>query len=876
MPTFDRELQLSRGLIAVLHLSFAQWLAGLAIRMMEVGAELSVGAVTMDFRDMVSLIVASGLGLMGVVLLVGQRNDLRVSYLGAILLLSASAFSVSLMLQLEDQATRSGALARLLLLAPAEALLPFCFWRFAALFPSALNTRWMKRVLEAGTLLTLAGGVVFFVANLVGSLQHYRWLHVIDHRQQTGSFQTFLVGMCLIALVVSMARLANASQRDRVRARLLRLPFLLVVGMVVVIALGTVLQSPPADDVTHSLEDLSGLEEIVREVFADPMQSLLRVLFLVVALALIPAIAVSVSANRALNARLVAPKLLWSLGKQGLVLVLTTIPILVFLMIRLGKTGGEGKVTGQTWDELLFWFFSSLLAVGTFFNRRSRMLNHAAEGGYTANAELVQVLEAMHKVEHPRDWQIWLSTLPAAVGSSSVQLLGADRWSGQQDSVERSSLMDSSVHGELLALFRVRSEAVDLESSSPSENVVALSSQARRWLASQETAVLQPLFSTTGQLVGVLAVGYKLDQRPFDKPGLGRLRLLGQAMALFLEQRMLEELRTEGESRALPMGASIGGSTQASSFEAVQCFGCERVFASLVGSCPDCDHSTFTIEEPLVLAGKFQLERCIGTGTLGKVYQARDLVLDRKVAVKLIVEATAQGVRVLTREARAMAALESDHLATVYSTESVGNRLFVISELLTGGTLQEQMGVRPAHEVVSIGSRLLDALESLHRNDMVHGDLKPSNIGFDEQACLKLLDFGMVRLLDETVSLGTPERGDFGSSTVLPSGYVGTPLYSPPEAWRGEQVGVAVDLWPLGVILWELFTGQHPFERTAESPVEATTLTRAAILSADRSSVPVSIAGAPGLEQALARALDVEPAHRFVDVHAFRRGLLAI
>lgn len=147
----------------------------------------------------------------------------------------------------------------------------------------------------------------------------------------------------------------------------------------------------------------------------------------------------------------------------------------------------------------------------------------------------------------------------------------------------------------------------------------------------------------------------------------------------------------------------------------------------------------------------------------------------------------------------------------------------LVSEFLSGGTLRDrlQRGPLPWEDVLALGLAVADALTALHARQVLHRDVKPSNIGYTEDGVPKLLDFGIVKLLG--VGPGLATRTDVAglggdAQAVLTAGVstfsttvAGTPIYMAPEAIRGEAAGPSFDLWSLGVVMFEALTGVHPF-----------------------------------------------------------------
>jgi tetratricopeptide (TPR) repeat protein/TolB-like protein len=261
------------------------------------------------------------------------------------------------------------------------------------------------------------------------------------------------------------------------------------------------------------------------------------------------------------------------------------------------------------------------------------------------------------------------------------------------------------------------------------------------------------------------------------------------------------------------------------------------------------------------LRGYRILER-IGQGAMGEVYRAEDEQLARPVAIKLLSLASTPAARQrFLNEARTVARLRHPNIVTIYSSDISGERPFIVSELLSGVSLDRLALPLPGAEVLRIGAALASGLAAAHRQGILHRDIKPANAMQTEEGEVKLLDFGLAKLID-----AAPAPSGQALASALPAGaavthtgaLVGTPLYMAPELWRGGPATAATDVYSFGALLYELALG-----RAAHSAMSLDGLRRAATTSAPE---PLRRA-APGLSPALAaiieRCLAMDPALRF-------------
>jgi serine/threonine protein kinase/Flp pilus assembly protein TadD len=251
---------------------------------------------------------------------------------------------------------------------------------------------------------------------------------------------------------------------------------------------------------------------------------------------------------------------------------------------------------------------------------------------------------------------------------------------------------------------------------------------------------------------------------------------------------------------------------------------------------------------------RFEILGVLGEGAMGVVYRGRDTLLGREVALKLIkpeLAGEAKNRARFLRECRAAANINHHGVATIYEAgETEDGRVFLASELVEGETLRGRLarGALAPDEVVGIGIQLAEALDAAHRKGAVHRDIKPSNIMIDADERLKVLDFGLARLVATDES---DPGGDTRTIEMTQEGaVVGTPAYMSPEQASGMRVDARTDIFSAGCVLYELVTGRSPFH----SGSVPETLRR--VLCEDPPSIQSTGAGIPpGLEEVLRGAM---------------------
>jgi serine/threonine protein kinase/Tfp pilus assembly protein PilF len=224
---------------------------------------------------------------------------------------------------------------------------------------------------------------------------------------------------------------------------------------------------------------------------------------------------------------------------------------------------------------------------------------------------------------------------------------------------------------------------------------------------------------------------------------------------------------------------------------------------------------------------RYRIVRQLGAGGMGVVYEAEDMRLKRNVAVKFLSTQLAKDAPMLERferEARAASALNHPGICTVHEIDQVDGQSFIVMELVDGEPLSSRMagGALEIGELLDFGIQIADALESAHGKGIIHRDLKPMNMMVTSRGQVKILDFGLAKIdrtgspTDETVSPTAPPRGRdlTAAGTVF-----GTVQYMSPEQARGLATDARTDLFSLGAILYQMATGDRPFEGDTEAVV---------------------------------------------------------
>jgi serine/threonine-protein kinase len=211
--------------------------------------------------------------------------------------------------------------------------------------------------------------------------------------------------------------------------------------------------------------------------------------------------------------------------------------------------------------------------------------------------------------------------------------------------------------------------------------------------------------------------------------------------------------------------------------------------------------------EPTVINNRYQLVRRIGRGGMAEVHLAHDILLDRDVALKILFPEHAVDpnfVERFRREAQAVAGLNHPNIVSVYDWGQIGNTYFMAMEYVEGRTLADLIrrhGKIEARNAAGAAMSIAEALAYAHRNNVVHRDIKPANILIGSNGAVKVVDFGIARALDAGHEEGLTQDG----------AVMGTATYFSPEQAKGEGLDLRSDLYSLGIVLYEMLSGEPPF-----------------------------------------------------------------
>ncbi len=805
---------------------------------------LSGGAVTTP-RSPAPLWVyaslASAFAVLGGLLLAGNRRDPRAAWLGGIFLLIAAPLASGIHL-FAGISPGLGAHVR------PEALLPAFLWMFVREFPSPVSgglARALRLVLGAA----LPVGLWCVAANL--SLLWWPlaptevWRPAFLAASRADSWYWIIVfGLSIGALPVLLwrARTASAEARPRVG--------LFVRGLLVGMAPFTL--SVLAEQLVPAYNAFTTRDGVTTIAGAVMFGSLATVPFLT---------AYSVLFDRVVETRVVLRSALQYALARYTIAAVAFVPFAA-LAVFVYSHRSESLVSLMTGPRPLLLGATTALVLASLWMRHywlAAVDRRYFREPYDAQQTLTRFIGDL-RAGNPQELATRIATeLDRAMHVAATVFLTNDAKTALRDA--RGAAAPLAAGATLVELARNDPLPMDVDLGTAGSSLQRLPEAEKRWVLANDVRLVVALKGGDGRLAGLIAVSAKRSGLAFS--GVDRQLISAVAAAAGLALDNLQ-LRSTPPSPSDP--------------PAQECLECSRLNAADAARC-GCGGAVAEAHVPHLLRGTFRLEQRLGAGGMGVVYRAVDVNLGRAVAIKTLPKmSTTQAAR-LRKEARAMAMVTHPNLAVIHGIETWRDIPFLVEEYLAGGTLADRLSSsRPSlAEAMHLGITLADALEQLHVGRILHCDIKPSNIGFTQHGVVKLLDFGLARLLREvsppsevlTSEHPGPEHRLVAASTH--GAFAGTPHYMSPEAVRGESPTPAVDVWGLSVVLYEAIAGRRPFE--GETAPEIFTN----ILAARPPDLAVVRPGCPPEVVALfVRLLSLDPAVRPRDSGALRHQLQAL
>jgi hypothetical protein len=770
------------------------------------------------------------------VLLIANARDRRTTFLGAVLLLVASAFATGHFVDL----ARLTVFARWAVPVYPDAFLGYFLAKFVAEFPSREADSAAARIVVVLNRAALVIGWVLFTVNAVVGWQlafdDDQWASGLLRRSAGGTLYwtlTFVIVLLLLSLTVTGTR--NLPVEERRRIRLFWIAFAAGFGPVVtIVVLGAFPGAGPS---------------ITRWAVSNGPMSVIQLF-----LATVPiTVSYAVLMRRLLPLRVVLRQAVQYLLARSVVTAAFLVPLGVVIIL---SYANRQQTIAEAFSSHLRIWAAIVVVAGVALLGREEILRYIDRRFFREDFDAREVLlhltadsRRVHRIEE----LVALVTagLDRALQPESVAILVRDR-SRSQFLSPFGSVEPVPCSAVLAEVLSAADEPVDV-SLEPTHGFSLLPRAERQWLVDSRARLLLALSASDGGLLGFVTLGDRRSELPYSSEDRRLLVAIAESAALTIEHHAVRHEASEDDD-----WWRVGAVPHASASECELCG-----LVQMPGEfCVECGAGLSVADVPRLMFGKFQFNRRIGRGAMGVVYEVRDLSLDRTVAIKTLPGTSPEHSERLRREAKAMAAVTHVNLATIHGAESWRGRPMLVCEYMVHGTLAARLAqsTLSIEEALRLGIALADALGVIHGAGLLHRDIKPSNIGFAHDRVPKLLDFGLVRMLAVGgVRPQLPLDASASTSTNLTMSHslVGTPLYLSPEAIAGALPAVSFDLWSLSVLLLEATTGDHPFR----GPTVKETLERVSACQVAE-AVHVLSHRCQALADYLGRALSKDPGMR--------------
>ncbi|HYL37796.1 MAG TPA: protein kinase [Bryobacteraceae bacterium] len=512
-----------------------------------------------------------------------------------------------------------------------------------------------------------------------------------------------------------------------------------------------------------------------------------------------------------LKHRVLGMRVALRLGLQYLLAtnVLRIILLLPVAGIVLVFATNRDRTVGQLLTGRAAWFNLVLLGATALSLRFRGPLSTSIDKrffreAYDCEQMLIRLAESVKQLDSVAAIARLLSEeLEAALHAGFVSVLYRDEFrpefSVSYSTKELEGVRDLPDSAALVSLMEQRRTA-----QSWSELRASLPALEAAWLDSQQVDLLVPVLGADDRLLAIVLLGQKKSEEPYTRKDREMLQAVAAQIGLVAENLSLRE-RVRRERQ---MQADVLAKLESRQVNLVkECPACGACYDSSAQRCEqDGAELALTLPVERVIEGKYRLDRLVGKGGMGAVYQAQDLRLGRAVALKVMTGAwfgNAAAIRRFAREARASARLDHPNIVRVHDCGELGTSgAYLVMEFVTGATWRanlRRMGAFPPLVCAELMDQLLAGVEAAHRAHIIHRDLKPDNI-LIAGGTVKILDFGLAKVRET-------ELADQKSLTVA-GAVVGTLGYMSPEQLMGEEVDERTDIYALGVIAFEALTGE--------------------------------------------------------------------
>jgi tRNA A-37 threonylcarbamoyl transferase component Bud32 len=615
---------------------------------------------------------------------------------------------------------------------------------------------------------------------------------------------------------------------------------------------------------------LASVTDTAAPMYPWPVLAVLQVFVLLPAFGLVYAVGVA----RVLGPRTVLRKSLqYALASRTLTVV-TLVPVaaLVYSLARDRELTIREVVTGSS-GVYLGLLAASIAAFRYRERARVSLDRRFFREEYDAREILMSLATRVRLETNPADVaSTVVQRIDAALHPESVAILVSGIEDGRLTpvSVLHRPIEGLPLDGGLASMLRWSNEPLDIFLRDPRSPARRLPRDEQEWLERSGIVLLVPVLGQDGALIAIITLGGRRSEDAYTDEDRQLLAGIAAQMALGFDVARL---------RRPALSIASSDTTRLLTPEAMrECPKCGRCEGATVALCPS-DGSTLAPVPfvPRVIDNKYRLDQLLGRGGMGAVYRARDMRLDRLVAIKvvraeLLGDPDARGR--FRREAQIVARLQHPSIVAIYDYGTLANGgAYIVMELVRGEDLRRVLsreGRLEPTRAATILTNVCGAIEAAHREGVLHRDLKPENILLPGSGSeVKVLDFGVAKLIGDEATDAASDASTADAATIRTTAgmIVGTPAYMAPEQLHGGTTDARTDVFSLGVIAYEMFSGRLPFGRG--------TLAEVTLAQARGASALALPDVSPAMERAVRAALQLDADRRPATPQAFAHLLNA-
>ena len=590
------------------------------------------------------------------------------------------------------------------------------------------------------------------------------------------------------------------------------------------------------------------------------------------AMVLLPAFGLvyAVGVARVLGPRVVLRRSLqYALANRTLTLlaVLPAIGLLVSLVSDRQKTIGELATSSP---GLYVVLIAVSLAAFVYRDRARQWLDQRFfREEYDARKILLSLVSRVRFETDPTDLaNMVVAQLDEALHPEMIAILVSGVEAGQLTPV--TALQEKPeplpIEGGLVSMLRWSDEPLEIFLDDPRSPARRLPPSEREWLERTGAVLMVPVIGQDRSLVAIIALGERRSEEAYTAEDRQLLASVATQIGLGFD---VARLRQQSGTSAEPDSERTRVLT-ALVTPMMECPRCGRCEESEVSTCPSDGSPMKAVPSvPRTVEKKYRIEQLLGRGGMGAVYRARDMRLDRLVALKVVraeLLGDVEARKRFRREAQIVARLQHPSIVSVYDYGTFQDGgAYLVMELVRGEDLRrvlQREGRLDSQRALKILTAVCAAIEAAHREGVLHRDLKPENIllpGGTVDA--KVLDFGVAKVIENEPADTTVEPSEAPTFITAAGMLIGTPAYMAPEQFQGAHPDARTDVFSLGVIAYEMLTGELPFGRGSLGEV---------VLAQARGVPPMKDGQVPAAtERAIRTALDPDPDRRPSSPEAF-------